>query len=167
VPRNVTKIQVTALGADGAGGWYSAYYYGGRGGQVSAAISVAPHERLVIFVGGHGSLGAAVSMAAPAAAARACRAVAATGVAARRSPVVPAEPADSASTVTATRAETVPSALVGQAAKAAWALAPVHMAVAAAATTAPEAAPARAASMGAPVVAVGWVILCRAERDWR
>lgn len=51
VPNNVTKLQVVALGAAGAGG----RRYFGRGGRVYAIIPVQPGEKLYVVVGGQGS----------------------------------------------------------------------------------------------------------------
>ena len=53
VPRSVTKLQVVARGAAGAGAPSEEYF--GRGGRVYAIIPVRPRETLYVFVGGQGS----------------------------------------------------------------------------------------------------------------
>ncbi len=60
VPAGVTKIDVVARGAAGAGQPCDSYCYGtyfGRAGRVHALIPVKPGERLYVFVGGEGSAG--------------------------------------------------------------------------------------------------------------
>lgn len=54
VPARVKKITITADGASGAG---SSYYAGGRGGLVTATITVTPDQELAVFVGGSGDHG--------------------------------------------------------------------------------------------------------------
>jgi hypothetical protein len=53
VPGSVTKLEVVARGAAGAGEPGESYF--GRGGRVYAIIPVHPRETLYVFVGGQGS----------------------------------------------------------------------------------------------------------------
>ncbi len=52
VPAGVTQIKVVALGGNG-GNWNDVL--GGYGGRVTATLSVVPHERLIVYVGGNAS----------------------------------------------------------------------------------------------------------------
>ncbi|HET6276340.1 MAG TPA: glycine rich domain-containing protein [Candidatus Cybelea sp.] len=53
VPHGVTQITVTVSGATGGG--TGPHMMGGKGGSVTATISVTPREKLAIFVGGRGA----------------------------------------------------------------------------------------------------------------
>ncbi|HEY2474010.1 MAG TPA: hypothetical protein VGI19_04330 [Candidatus Cybelea sp.] len=54
VPAGVTRIDVDARGAAGAGN-YNSGHHGGQGGRVRATISVQPGQTLDVFVGGEAS----------------------------------------------------------------------------------------------------------------
>ncbi len=54
VPANVHSITIDMLGASSAGCLYSSGGQGGHGGRVSAVIPVTPHQKLWVYVGGHG-----------------------------------------------------------------------------------------------------------------
>ncbi len=55
VPAGVTRLQVVAIGGVGSGhGGVGPDYGGGNPGRVYAVISVAPAERLYVYVGGNG-----------------------------------------------------------------------------------------------------------------
>lgn len=56
VPAGITKVTVVARGASGGGFASSGYAPPGLGGALKATIAVRPAERLIVYVGGEGSV---------------------------------------------------------------------------------------------------------------